>query len=368
MKNTFYHASIWKHVAAFSDLFNDMSVFVYNKERTKAIGKKNVPIFIAPKEKVISTLMVNGKDKPQSDNQLPKISVFWTGIDKDRDRAAGEKVERILLKETVINDAGTPIERNMYLDYKTIPYKLSIEVSLWTKYMDEMTQLLENILPFFATNVPVSLYERAVGIERKVMVNLDSISSNFVADLNEPDRRVIQYNLTFTMEINLYKPLQVEREIRKTNIRIADGYNHHEFAGDVIYSTVMGVSGEVSDKVRQAIIGFDSLKEVEDNPQTTEDETRMPFDFELDQRNARIADLDYYNQLISTLTEGTSSYIIAVAQRDLVQLRLDTDTNTTTSLELSGQGYLDSNVNIGETLAHDYYNIINSDNPNIDSE
>lgn len=345
-----------------------MSVFVYNKERTRAIGKKNVPVFIAPKEKVVSTLMVNGIDKPQSDNQLPKMSVFWTGIAKDRDRAAGEKVERILLKETIINDAGIPTERNMYLDYKTIPYKLTIELSLWTKYMDEMAQLLENILPFFATNVPVSVYERAVGIERKVMVNLDNISSNFVADMNEPDRRVIQYNLSFTMEINLYKPLQIEREIRKTNIRVADAYNHHEFAGDVLYSTVMGISGEVSDKVRKAIISFDSLLETEDNLQTQENETRMPFDVELSQRNSRLADLDYYTQLITTLTPGTSSYIIATAQRDLVQLRLDTDTNTTTSLELSGQGYLDSNVNIGETLAHDYYNIMNSENPNIDSE
>jgi hypothetical protein len=369
MKNHFYHHNIWKHLSAFADLFSDMQVFVYNKERTKATGLKNVPLLIAPKEKVVSTLIVNGQDKPQSDNQLPKMSVFWNSFDPDPDRNRGTKMERKLLIETLVNDNGNTIKREVYKDLQTIPYKMGIDLTIWTKYMDEAAQLLENILPFFTPDLPLSLFERAVGIERKVMAKLISVSSNLVGDLNEPDRRVIQYTLSFTLECNLYRPLEIEGEIQKVGVRIANADEPHSFSGDVLYSTVLGISGQIMDAgVRECILSFDSLKDTADDPNTPEDETRTPLDHEVEIRAIRVDELDYYNDvLIPSLTPGTSAYIIAVAKRDLLQLTIDTDTNTTTAIELSGQGLLVPYYNSDTQLAHDYYNMMNSLNPNPDS-
>lgn len=369
MKSHFYHHTFWKHFSAFADIFNDMSVFVYNKERTAAIGKKNVPVIIAPKEKVISNLLVNGLDKPQSNNQLPKISVFWNSIEPDlENRARGLKSDRRLLIETTVDEDGKTKKREVYSDLQTVPYKMGIELVIWTKYQDEAVQLLENILPFFNPELPISIYERAVGIERKCSVKLISVAPNFVGDLNEPDRRIVQYNLSFVMECNLYRPLAISGDIQKVSITVASATNPHTFSGDVIYTTTLGISGEIlDDGIRQCIIGFDSLEEKTDNPNTYEDETRYPLDTELALRTIRLDELDYLNNvLIPTLTEGTSAYNVAISRRDLVNLQIDTDVNTTTSLSLSGQGHLEPLYNVGDNLAHDYYNIINSNNPTND--
>lgn len=369
MKNHFYHHNIWKHFAAFADIFNDMTVYVYNKERTKAVGLKNVPLLLAPKEKVVSDLIVNGQDKPQSDNQLPKMSIFWNAMDPDPDRNRGMTSHRRLLLEATVNSNGNTIKRDIYKDLQTVPYKMGIELNIWVKYLDEGVQLLENILPFFTPDLPVSLYERAVGTERKVMAKLISFSSNMVGDLNEPDRRVIQFTLSFTLECNLYRPLEIDGEIHTAKVRIADASSAHEFQGDVIYTTSVGISGELMDEnVRQCIINFDSLKDIPDDPETPEDETRTPLDHEEELRTVRLEELYYIeNVLIPSLTPGTSAYNIAVARRDLVQLTIDTDFNTTTSLNISGEGLIIDDINVGRTMAHDYYNIMNSLDPNTDS-
>ncbi len=370
MKNHFYHHNIWKHFVVFADLFSDMEVYVYNKERTKAVGIKKVPVIMAPKEKVISTLAVNGSDKPQSDNQLPKISIFWNSMDPDIEaRGRGMTTERKLLVETTVNDEGKTTKREVYKDLQTVPYKMGIDVTIWTKYLDESVQLLENILPFFTPDLPLSLFERAVGTERKIMARLVSVSQNIVGDLNEPDRRVIQYVLSFTLECNLYRPLQIDGEITKVNLRIANATDPHAFDGDVIYTTAVGISGEIMDsRIRQAIINFDSLKDIPDDPTTPADETRTPLDHEVEIRTIRVDELNYLNDvLIPSLTPGTSAYIIAVARRDLVTLTIDTDYNTTTSLDLSGKGMLVPDYNVDTQMAHDYYNIMNPLNPNPDS-
>mgnify|MGYP003949093987 CR=1 FL=1 len=342
-----------------------MSVYVYNDERTKAIGRKAVPLYIAPKEKVVSNLIVNGMDKPQSDNQLPKMSVYWNSMEPNLDeRARGMKMDRHLLIETEVDEGGKKVSKQIYTDLQTVPYKMGIELTIWTKYEDEAVQLLENILPFFTPELPVSLYERAVGIERKVSVKLISQSHNYVGDLNEPDRRVIQHNLSFTMECNLYRPLMVAGDIQKVSVRVADAYNVNSFAGDVIYATSLGISGEITDDIRQCIIGFDSLEDKPDNPNTFEDESRQPLDYEVALRTARLDELTYLNDvLIPSLTPGTSSYNTAISRRDLVAVQIDTDVNTTTSIHLSGEGLLVPLYNSGESLAHDYYNIMTSLNP-----
>lgn len=268
IKQHLYSHTIWKHVAAFADIFDDMEVYVYDDARKNVVGRKEVPVILAPKEKVVSVLsVIDGTPKPEIDNVLPKISIIWTGINWDSNRQTGIKEKRKLAVEF---DDDTGQRKKSYVDRQTVPFLFDMQVTLWTAYMDEAVQLLENILPFFAPDLHITVYERTTGQGRKSKVSLESVTPNFVYELNEPDRRIIQFDLNFTMEVNLYTPIHFEKQIEKAYITVAavDANNPNENEGDLIYTTTNGVSGQINDKdISSVIIAFDEIE----NTYTNED-------------------------------------------------------------------------------------------------
>jgi hypothetical protein len=245
-RNIYYYRTIWSHIVAFSELFEDIKLHIYEKDKNspnygEIIGYKKVPVILSPKEKVISALTVQqGKERAEVDNTLPKISVAWNGISWVPERMRGQLQKRNLFVEYLDTSNGQTRVKNF--DFQTVPYSLEMEVVLWTKYMDDGVQILENLLPFFAPELYISLKERGVEIERKCMVRLNSITPNFVSELNEPDRRLLQWNLSFTMECNLYKPIYFDKEILVTRISVVDMSKSSSLRahGDVITTGVSG--------------------------------------------------------------------------------------------------------------------------------
>lgn len=240
MSDHFYFRTIWEHVTAFSEMFNNMSVYVYDKDKYspsygKIKGRKIVPIILAPKEKVVSVLnTLVGSEKPEVDNILPKMSISWGGISFDPERQRGRNQKRDLFVEytnvEALNLLADPLSvtkpqdnlnvRVKHYDIQTVPWKLEFELVIWSKYMDDGVQILENILPFFSPDRQIVISERGIGIEREAKVTLNSVSNNFAYDLNEPDRRILQWTLAFTCECNLYKPIYFEKEILQAVIRV----------------------------------------------------------------------------------------------------------------------------------------------------
>jgi hypothetical protein len=244
MKNFYYNKVIWHHIAAFADIFNDMQVYVYDAEGN-ATSTKQVPVYLAPKEKVVSALMKGNWDQNPNqqgivyENYLPSISIVWNGIALDTERMKGQRDKRRLYVEYDDKDEDGCDEKYVHTDIQTVPYKLTFEVTLWAKYMDDLAQLLENILPFFHPEAYVSLYEKGVGSERKCKVTKESENLNFVYELNQPDRRVLQATITFNMECNFYKPENpIARPIQKMYINIGQPQANNKAFGEqlVIFS------------------------------------------------------------------------------------------------------------------------------------
>lgn len=268
MKNHYYYKTIWSHVVAFSDLFNDMEIFTYDTDGNP-IGRKAVPLFLAPKEKVISMLNVDGTDRPEVNNVLPRMSIVWNSTELDTERLRSQPEMRKLWVEYITQDDENGNEerlKQVVVDIQTVPYKLGFELSIWTKYMDHGVQLLENILPFFAPELHVSLYERGIGIERKSKVELTGVNNNFAYDLNEPDRRVLQWNLTFDMECNLYKPLQITQDIRTVITRVYAANPQNPYFAQGFQSTTAVTSGwdthgRLDDRIMELISDFEDYDE-----------------------------------------------------------------------------------------------------------
>lgn len=265
MKSHYYYRTIWSHVVGFSDLFNDMEIYTYDREGNP-IGRKAVPLFLAPKEKVVSILsVIPGEPKPEVDNVLPRMSIAWNSIELDTERLRDQADTRRLWVEYVDLDDGQKF-KNTVVDLQTVSYKLGFELTIWTKYMDHGVQIIENILPFFAPDLHVSLYERGIGIERKSKVELTSVNNNFAYDLNEPDKRVLQWNLNFDMECNLYKPLQLTQDIRAVITRVYSGNPQNPYFAQGYQSTTAVTSGwfthsRLDDRIMEVISDFEDFDE-----------------------------------------------------------------------------------------------------------
>lgn len=218
MKFYFFPQSIYTCTVAFSDLFNDMGVRVYDKQN-QIVGYKPVPVTLAPKEKIAHILNVSEVNDvdPQSDNYLPRISISSPDIQFDAERMRGKYEKR---RMSVEYDTGTQT-RTVLTDIQSIPMSLTFEVSIWTKYYIDMTQLLENIMVWFSPEAYVSFKERNFGIEHKSRVILTSSSKNFVYEYGETERRVLQWNLTFQMDGIMWKPMEMSKEVICNIISIA---------------------------------------------------------------------------------------------------------------------------------------------------
>lgn len=261
MKSYFYPKSIYTAVMAFSELFENMTVRVYQKNTDEIVGIKPVPLTLSPKEKIAHILKsgsgVNDVD-PQFDNYLPRISVYMTGMNRDENRMRGREETRLLNIEYEENGSS----KTCQVDIQPVPYNFTFDVTIWAKYMIDGTQILENILPWFNPEAHLSVKERNFGIERKSKVTLDGQSQNHVYEYGEAERRVLQWTLTFTMESVLWKPMELKKDIQCAVIKIANvpcQKSYQSFQGEkiVIYSPIE--SQAVSDFEKKMKLGLAAL-------------------------------------------------------------------------------------------------------------
>lgn len=220
MKAYFYPKSIYTSMAAFGDLWNNMTTRVYDHQTNRIVGVKQVPFTFSAKEKIAYKLLdsdTNDVD-PQKDNFLPRISANLAGFTWDANRMRGKFVKRLLNIEYKDDEETRVIQR----DTQSIPWNLTFEMTVWTKYQVDALQLFENIAVWFAPQNHLSFKERNFGLEHKSKVTLDSVVPNVVFELGESERRVIQHNYTFTMETVLYKPIELDPEITCALIKVAN--------------------------------------------------------------------------------------------------------------------------------------------------
>lgn len=241
--------------AAFADVFNDMEVWVYD-ENGQAINSKPLPVYLTPKEKVVAMIQRQGKSDTfpggsAVDNYLPSITIVWRGIQLDTERMRGQREKRKLYIK--YEDESEPI---IHMDLQTVPYLLQYEVTVWAKYMDDAAQILENILPFFHPEAYISIYEKSIGSERKCKVTLDSVTPNFVYEMGQQERRVIQFNLGFTVECNFYKPeLPIGKPITQIETRLGTATNKDLSEGEAVITKTEGTNTYVDfdDKLLSSI-------------------------------------------------------------------------------------------------------------------
>lgn len=164
-----------------------------------------VPIAYAPKEKWLVRLEQDASLENNTYITLPRMSFEITGFTYDASRSIN--------RNNFISCTG---EDGTSKTFAPVPYNIDISLYALTKTQEDGLQIVEQILPFFAPQLTMSI--NAVpesNIIMDVPVIIDSMSVNDEYDGDFETRRFITYTLNFTLKTYMYGPVNEAKPINK---------------------------------------------------------------------------------------------------------------------------------------------------------
>lgn len=231
MKQYYYYKALRKSIMQWLDLFNDIQVNRYNHNGT-FLKRVKIPLQYGPKEK--HWYWVNQR---KDDEMLPALGATLTGIEYSLERQTNK--HRIIWDRDSVS-AGTTLRR--YLN--PVPYDLSFQLGIWSLYMVDIDQVLEQILPFFQPFVYMRVpIEELFNSSFEAKVLFTGGSPEFDSEYADEGRRVLKYTLEFQVQTYLFKPIESAGFIK--DIYINYYLNKNAFKSRLASSTfTSGASGE----------------------------------------------------------------------------------------------------------------------------
>lgn len=191
MDEFFYYNTLKTYITAFGNVFNNIKVKHGNE------NIRLVPIRYASKEKFVEFLMDQaGQTAPYYEQTVPVIAYEMTEVAYDASRRVNTLQEKFFTNESGI------VQKVMAPN----PFNLTFQLSIFTRYGDEMLQIVEQILPYFQPSFNITIKEcPELGIlERDVPIILTGIASENVYVGTKDERRHIEWTLTFEVRAWLY--------------------------------------------------------------------------------------------------------------------------------------------------------------------
>jgi len=235
----FYHRVIRKMVVSFGTMFNDIRLVRYNKAGTQEIERINVPLMYSQKEKFYQRITQDPELTKETAITLPRMGFELTSITYDPLR------KRTLFAESYSANDSTSIKA-----IRTTPYNFDFTLSIYVRNVEDGTQIIEQILPFFNPDYTMTIdFIGLTDQKTDVPFILQNVIQN-VEDIGGADpTRVIVWTLTFTAKGYMYGPI-VSRDIirkatantyndtfsllNKRSITVASGSGTYQ-AGEIVY-------------------------------------------------------------------------------------------------------------------------------------
>ena len=204
----FSHGLIRKYVIVFGSMFNDLTIQRYNG--TTRVQTLAVPIAYGPKQKFLVRLETDPNLDREIAISLPRLGFELTGISYDpiRKLNSTQKNSYVFSDKTLLKTQYTPV-----------PYNIDFTLSIMVKNADDGTQILEQILPYFKPewNIAVNLVPE-MNISMDIPTVLNSVSLQDAYDGDFMSRRVLMWDLNFTMKGYLYGPISNSGVITRTQV------------------------------------------------------------------------------------------------------------------------------------------------------
>jgi hypothetical protein len=211
--NHFYNATTKKYIALFGTMFNKMYVARYDATTGDEVQRMIVPISYGPYQKFLARLNQDPELNRKTAITLPRMAFEITNMQYDGSR----KINSIkkIGGQTNDDDAAQSFQ------YVGAPYNLDFSLYIMTKYAEDGTQLLEQILPFFKpewTNT-VKLIDNIDPLDIPLVLN--SIVADDLYEADFETRRSLLWTLSFTMKGWYFGPQREKKVIKFIDLRIS---------------------------------------------------------------------------------------------------------------------------------------------------
>lgn len=207
----FYHATMRKSVAIFGTLFNDINV-VRKDGNGGILSQQKVPLAYGPKAKFLARLDQDTGTDATMAIKLPRMAFEITSLTQNNNDKLG-KLNKIVENNT------SDVTKKKTIDFFT-NYDIGLSLYIMAKNQDDGLQIMEQILPYFQPEYTVTI-KPVDGFDFKQDVPI-TLGSATIADEYEGDfvtRRVLTYQLDFTMKMRFYGPTNDNVNIiREVNI------------------------------------------------------------------------------------------------------------------------------------------------------
>lgn len=217
----YYPATIRSIVTSVLAFFNDIHVHRHDDAGnvTKDI---TVPIKFGPVDKTYQ-FRTESEFGAKYYINLPNITFALTNIQYDSERATGVNEARFFYDDKIGIDNLT----DFWSDAQPTPYDLTFSMQILTESMDDWCQIIENILPYFNPSVYLRVKEFSFfNLERDLQMTLSNVSSDFLMEQGEEDKRYVNGTLDFTVKAVLYKPIKNAKIIKQIQSK------YHSFDGN----------------------------------------------------------------------------------------------------------------------------------------
>jgi hypothetical protein len=213
--NHFYHSTTRKYIALFGSLFNKMSI-TRDDNFGNEVQRMVVPIAYGPYQKFLAKLQQDpALDRPQAIS-LPRMSFEVLSMSYDGTR-----------KVSSLNRLRMTSESENTFIFSPAPYNLEFNLYVMTKYSEDGTKILEQILPFFKPEYTFTA-EMIPNLEPlDIPLILNSVSLEDIYEGDFETRRSLMWTLSFTMKGWYFGPKR-ERPI----IKFIDVRNHKTLDGN----------------------------------------------------------------------------------------------------------------------------------------
>lgn len=210
----FYNETLRRYVIVFGTLFNDLTVRKRAQDGS-VIKEVRVPLSYGPKEKFLARRDGDPDFNNAINQRLPRISYEITGVTRGSDRKLNSQ------HRYTIPDPTDP--RKFQSTWMPVPYDVGFQLNIMTRSIDDGSQILEQILPFFTpewTNAVKILDNVDIILDCPVILNGVTNTDSYEGDWQE--RRAVIWTLDFTMKCYFFGPTIEKKVIKIANTNIHD--------------------------------------------------------------------------------------------------------------------------------------------------
>jgi hypothetical protein len=210
----FYNSLFKKYVVIFGTLFKNINI-----ERQDNNGNLEqaftVPISYGPREKFLARVTGNPEAIAQTAIKLPRMAFSVTTIQY----AAERKLQTINKVASKVNINGTNVYKRVF---NPVPYNIGFKLEIMSKTMEDGLRIIEQILPYFTPEwtVTATLLGNDFDNLTDIPIVLNSVNLDDEYESDFISRKVLIFELNFTMKCYFYGPVAENKIIKFTTVNL----------------------------------------------------------------------------------------------------------------------------------------------------